>query len=75
MAWDFIARAAVPSDLAPGDFVVYDAAGAYHWPWQSCLSHRRAAVAALQTRPNGGHRVQPLIKRQTLQQWLALSGA
>jgi diaminopimelate decarboxylase len=75
MAWDFISRAHVPVDVQPGHFVVYDAAGAYHWPWQSCFSQRRAAVAAVRKLPHGDIRVRRLIDSQGGKDWLALSGA
>jgi len=75
MAWDFIARAPIPVDVKPGHFVVYDAAGAYHWSWQSCFSQRRAAVATVRKLSRGGLRVRRLIATQEAKDWLALSGA
>ena len=75
MAWDFIGRTPVPIDIQPGHFVVYDCAGAYHWPWQSCFSQRRAAVAVVRRLANGDLRVRRLIDTQRTSDWLALSGA
>ena len=75
MAWDFIDRTPVPADIQPGHFVVYDCAGAYHWPWQSCFSQRRAAVAVVRRLVHGHLRVQRLIDTQRTRDWLALSGA
>jgi hypothetical protein len=74
MAWDFICRRPVPIDVQPGHFVVYDAAGAYHWPWQSCFSQRRAAVAVLTDHRRLGVRARRLIYRQGMAEWLAQSG-
>jgi diaminopimelate decarboxylase len=74
MAWDFISRRPVPIDIQPGHFVVYDAAGAYHWPWQSSFSQRRAAAALFAEHRRHGVRVQRLIDRQSIAEWLAQCG-
>jgi len=74
MAWDYIARTSVPIDARPGHFVVYDAAGAYHWPWQSCFSQRRAAVVSIRKLGRSRIRLQRLIAGQEINDWLSLSG-
>jgi diaminopimelate decarboxylase len=44
MAWDQIARQPLPSDLSPGDHLVWFEAGAYHLAWETRFSHGLAAV-------------------------------
>jgi diaminopimelate decarboxylase len=75
MAWDFIARGEVPEDIGPGSFIVYDAAGAYHWSWQSSFSHSRASVAVVKEGATGQLSVKPLVKRQSTRGWLRSAGA
>lgn len=75
MAWDYLDRLGVPIGIAPGDFVVYDAAGAYHWPWQSSFSNGRAALVSVRGSSSGKALVRRLMRAQSPSQWLALSGA
>jgi diaminopimelate decarboxylase len=44
MAWDQIARQPLPSDVGPGDHLVWFEAGAYHLAWETRFSHGLAAV-------------------------------
>lgn len=75
MAWDFLARGRVPHDIKPGSFIVYDAAGAYHWPWQSSFSHPRASVAVVTQTSTGRLSVRALLNRQSRKAWLGACGA
>jgi hypothetical protein len=44
MAFDQLARRALPADLRAGDFLIWMDAGAYHLPWETRFSHGYAAV-------------------------------
>lgn len=44
MAWDWIARCNVPIGVKPGDLAIYEAAGAYHIPWESQFSYPTSAI-------------------------------
>jgi ornithine decarboxylase len=44
MTDDILGRAPLPDDIAPGDVLVWTAAGAYHLPWETRFSHGLCAA-------------------------------
>lgn len=44
MAFDWLVRDYLPSDIAPGDLIIWQNAGAYHIPWETRFSHGLAPV-------------------------------
>lgn len=47
MAFDWLARVQLPRSIAPGDFLIWMNAGAYHIPWENRFSFGHAAVVTM----------------------------
>lgn len=69
MAWDWLWKVPVPADLAPNDLLIYEAAGAYHLPWESAFSHRRASIVLARRTTSGTVSLRLIRPRQSLRAW------
>jgi diaminopimelate decarboxylase len=64
MAFDQLARCALPRGLRVGDHLVWMDAGAYHLPWETRFSHGLAAVLW-----HDGKSVKPVRPREEFAEW------
>ena len=71
MAYDWLYRDSMSTNIQIGDKIVWHNAGAYHVPWETRFSHGLAPIVWF----DGGHGVRIVRKREHFEEWWRALGA